>query len=622
MLHLLIIWSNASRKKEEIINDLRKSFVVRNIFAFHWDKDVFLQNLKVFYSHSQYALDEKEYHNLFVYKMQHCGSEDFTAVIVEDEHPDLQERETSSGKVVVNANMFDKKQLYREWTGGGHQIHTSNSDWETNKDLTMLFGYNSKDFTEHYEPSEQEIEINRNCVGVGGFDSIEQLFYLLNNSIEYVVMRNHECLPNEYTEELHGDIDLLVEDKNYIKYLTSAKDVYQIHYRVYHTILIDGKEVPFDFRHIGDDYYDVIWQYDILQTRQLNSKGFYVPNAENQYYSLLYHAYIQKPEVAADYPPKLRYYAEQIGIEYKNEASTALSQLDDFLLAHNYDYVRPQDITVHYNRSLLQKSKLFSMYGEPVSKSRNHQIEPCDFFTAVYKRPNSYLKRATDFLIDNEYNRLKQLERYDCFPKVLDYGLAEYGKYIEISEIEGQSLLEFFKLQRHRTPRYLRSFTEQLYDILRILVENSILHRDFIHRNWIIREENGRCKLFLLDFGWAADIDKHRQTYAPTGLGTTMTQSYKLADGYSDFYSAGRLLNHIFPVYIPYIKKIEKFLVTITADHYDSTDRLQQDILQLKTLVNKRFSLNDYRKIFLYRHSKVNKKLTNLKKKIKRRLKR
>ena len=59
--HILIIWSKAIDKKDFIINDLKGHFKIRKIFQVHWDKDLFINNLKCFYAHSQKHLNRYEY---------------------------------------------------------------------------------------------------------------------------------------------------------------------------------------------------------------------------------------------------------------------------------------------------------------------------------------------------------------------------------------------------------------------------------------------------------------------------------------------------------------------------------------------------------------------------------
>ena len=85
--------------------------------------------------------------------MRHCGTGDFLLVVLEDPTPEYGMRETSSGPRRVNVRLFDKKQEYRRWTGGGHRIHTSDTSYETDKDLTLLLGVDEAGFCSRYPGS-------------------------------------------------------------------------------------------------------------------------------------------------------------------------------------------------------------------------------------------------------------------------------------------------------------------------------------------------------------------------------------------------------------------------------------------------------------------------------------
>ena len=269
-IHLMIIWSEAQIYKYKIIEDLNKNFKIHKIFSIRWDQNLFLENYTVFYAHSLKKLDRPSLKKVLNEKILHCGKEKFTVIIFHDNSPHYSSRQTSDGERIVNTNVFDKKQQYREWTGGGHRIHASDDEWETNKDLTLLLGQNIEDFINHTPICNiSEEELHQNCIGVNGYKSIKELFYVLNNTTKYVILRNFDCIPEIYTIEGHGDIDLLVENKNYISYLTLAKPGFNEPYRVYHYININNENIPFDFRHIGDNYYDIFWEEHILNNRQL-----------------------------------------------------------------------------------------------------------------------------------------------------------------------------------------------------------------------------------------------------------------------------------------------------------------------------------------------------------------
>jgi len=600
MNHLLIIWSNAAEYRNRIISDLKQHFLIRNAFKFHWDKDIFESNLKVFYAHSQKHLEDDAYHKLLVEKMAVCGTDEFYVILFEDKVPRMEMRKTSSGMALVNVNVFDAKSLYRKWTGGGHRIHTSNDEWETNKDLTVLFGLNSEDlFKTLPENSECFAEYSRNCLGVGGFESIQQLFYLLNNTLDYCVLRNHECIPDQFCTDSHGDIDLLVENKNYIKYLTQATDVFGLPYRVYHTIRIAGREVPFDFRFLGDGYYDKEWEKDILKTRKLSNKGFYIPNEKNQFFSLLYHAFIQKPIVADDYIDKLSHYARTAGITFDPTVPQAISLLDDLFDNKNYDFVRPEDKSVYYNESNLSFSRRIKSYGQLVSKNvEDGKDSSVPFFSTVYAKDDAFVKRGSPFLIENEIGFLRKLSSYDCFPKVLSSGTDNNIAYLETGRVQGKAFDAFFSKKCNNTPSMVHSFMTEIVRILRILVENDILHRDLIPQNILVCKTGQTCKVSLIDFGWAISISKKNECLRPKGL----ADSYGLKNGYSDFYSLGRIIENQWVFWVPSFKRLSHFLESIVWEDYDNVEQLKSKIDTVDSLIGSGLLGKDRLGLFVYRH--------------------
>ena len=140
-VHLFILWENARKKENEILEDIRNNFNILGMYNIKWNKKLFSNNLSRFYGTNLPENSGKE---------QHCGNGDFLLVIVEDENPIYEERETSKGIQIVNINMFDKKTYYRELTGGGHKIHATNSVAETNHDLALLLGKNVQDYLKDY----------------------------------------------------------------------------------------------------------------------------------------------------------------------------------------------------------------------------------------------------------------------------------------------------------------------------------------------------------------------------------------------------------------------------------------------------------------------------------------
>lgn len=606
IFHILIIWSNSIDKTDFIINDLKSRFEIRKVFEVHWDKNLFLDNLKTFYAHSQKHLNKEEYHKVLLNKKNTCGDGDFVAVIFKDNNPQFETRTTSSGTALVNVNVYDRKIKYRELSNVGYDIHASNDEWETNKDLTVLFGLNITDFCNKYAVNDDKTEkYTQNAIGVGGFENIQQLFYLLNNTIQYCVLRNFECLPSEYTIEGHGDIDLLVENKNYISYLTHAKQIFNEPYRVYHTIKINGDDVPFDFRHIGDNYYDASWEANILKTRK-KEKCFYIPNSENLYFSLLYHAYVQKPHVKQDYLPKLEQYAKAIELTFNDNLECVISSLDEFLKQYGYEYTRPIDKTVFFNRDNLKFSKYALRFGELISRSEV-RVDDCVYKTKVYRKENSFFKVATKFLIDREYKYLTELQNEPFFPKVIDYGeLDTELNFIEISKCEGVNPIEFFKMPKYQHLPYIKSFVEETLNVILILVKHNVLHRDLMPQNILVIEKKGKCSVNIIDFGWAVDIAE-KDAITPQEL----CSNYHDENGYADVYSLGRILIDIEKFHgTRYECRVGQLLRQITSIDYDNiqslVDKIESVQQQLTPTFRDRLSegkffiKKHYRKEFLF----------------------
>lgn len=580
---LLIVWSSAMDFKDRILDDLEHGFNVLKSFTVTWDREAFLQNLKMFYSHSQGHLSPAEYDGLLADKMQHCGAGDFFAVVFEDPAPDYQLRATSSGLRRVNAHTFDKKQEYRTLTGGGHKVHTSDDPKETNKDLTLLFGLNTHDFLEACRNGQLSgSRLERNCTGCGGYDSIGQFFYVLNNSLDYCVLRNHECLPDEYTEEGHGDIDLLVENKNLAAYLTLAEPVFPEYYRVHYRVRIGGRSVPFDFRFTGDRYYDEPWERHILEHRRLEKGLFYVPDDEDAFYSLLYHAYVQKNTVPEDYLPKLHDSACVLGVGFDGKEGEAVSLLDSFMESRNYEYCRPSDWSVIYNEDFLNSSGYAFRFGRFVKRTEETGDNGFEYSTTVYSKKESFVKCGTSWLLGHERQFLDRVAGFPCFPEVMSFSDSGEEAVLEESRAKGMEASCFFWNPAHQRRGYVRSFVMQGEKILQQLRERGVCHRDIQPSNLIVDEDSGRCRVSLIDFGWACDLEEADTAPAPKDLNLF----YGPESGFSDSYSFGKVVLELWPE-ITFAKKASGLLCSS------------------KSAKDVRFTPLDVIRLFVRRHQRV-----------------
>lgn len=341
-LHLFIIWENGREKQEEIIEDIKQNFNIIKMYEVEWSKEDFSENLSRFYGTNLPKGSRKELH---------CGNGKFILVILKVANCIYAKRMTSKGEKIVNTNMFDKKSQYREMTGGGDKIHGTNNEIETNHDLTLLLGKNIKDFIKDNENKKWDGNIEKittNLFGYKTWNTISEMFYALNNCLNYAILRNYESLPNEIYENEHNDIDIICESLEDAAYVLNAVPVFKEDYRVHYKTNVEGRIANFDLRHIGDNYYYEAMEKKILKERIYNEKGFYTLNTENYFYSLLYHALIHKPIFKEDYKEKLiNMKVENIDMDTTIEEYTII--LKHWMIENDYIIVEPQDKTVLLN---------------------------------------------------------------------------------------------------------------------------------------------------------------------------------------------------------------------------------------------------------------------------------
>ena len=340
-LHLFILWENAQYQKDIIIKDIKQSFEIVNIYAIKWSDDKFSEDLTRFYGTLLPKGSGKEVH---------CGTGRFLLIIVKDKSPKYEKRDTSKGPKIVNVNMFDKKEYYRELTGGGHKVHATNSQAETNHDLTLLLGKNVEDYLKESDNlyNENIIEMDKDLIGSNSWKDANEMFYALNNCVNYTVLRNYECLPEEIYVNEHNDIDILCESEDDCAYILNAKKVFPDLNRVHYVTKVENAEAFFDIRYIGDNYYNKDFENALLKTRIWNDKGFYTVNDEYYFYSLLYHALVHKHQFADDYRQRLKNMKPDIikdGMTYRD----LLIILKKWIIENDFYIVKPIDSSVCFN---------------------------------------------------------------------------------------------------------------------------------------------------------------------------------------------------------------------------------------------------------------------------------
>jgi hypothetical protein len=342
-----MIWERAGSMRDEIIADLRENFDIIRVYEIRWSSRHFSRNMSRFYGQKLPPGSHKE---------RHCGTGPFTLCIVLDPNPEYGVRRTLKGDKKVNVRTFDAKEKYRDWTGGGHRIHGTNSPEETSHDLWLLLGLSPTRFiAENDTPWDGTIPVlSRDLVGADGWDSIGSLLSILNETSIYVVLRNFEALPDYYYADQHGDIDLLTDDSEEVHFISNARRMFWQPYRVHYAVTIAGRDVFFDFRRVGDGYFDQKWEKKVLEGRTYSERGFFTPDRENYFYTLLYHVVVHKKDISSDYQVRLSEMALSLGLssfsaEIFRHPDELYIVLNRYLEKHGYGYVEPRDLSVLYH---------------------------------------------------------------------------------------------------------------------------------------------------------------------------------------------------------------------------------------------------------------------------------
>ncbi len=169
------------------------------------------------------------------------------------------------------------------------------------------------------------------------FEDAFSFFDLLNrNEIDYVVLRSYEEMhEKEYFTVLKKDVDILVKD---IEKFAEISGIYQkspddnAHYVAF----ICGELVPIDVQYVGDSYFDVTWQKDMLKHRKRAANGnWFVLSDEDYYYSLVYHYNYHKNNVTNHQLNRLNKMAIQIKMN-SGTKEDHLGRLQAFLRNHGY----------------------------------------------------------------------------------------------------------------------------------------------------------------------------------------------------------------------------------------------------------------------------------------------
>ena len=350
--HLLVDWFKIFEKSKiiEILNN--NHFKNIQCTSCSIKEDERIRTMSDFYRMQELGLGQWQTSDL-------RGKNDFLVYFFEDHNPEYNYRETSKNFRLVNINTFDLKQQLRKETKS--LIHVTDNIQETKDNLRVLNLY-EKFYTQKKFKNLNEV-----------FDTLNQI-----EGLEWLILRNFENYPNNLFFDEHPDVDLLVNDfylaKNALDADAACKKnrVDDGSFRVLQNVIIENKEINFDLRFIGDDYYDERWQIDMLESR-ISYKNFYIPDKENYLNSLLYHALIHKKEIHSSYSEIFNSLNLPKGKEQK------WFMLNSFMQSKEYTITRPEP-SVFYNFQKSIQYRNFRKNLKTNSKSSSNLDIDCKFY--------------------------------------------------------------------------------------------------------------------------------------------------------------------------------------------------------------------------------------------------
>lgn len=186
---------------------------------------------------------------------------------------------------------------------------------------------------------------------------IRDLFNLLNKNCIYVVLRNWDDVFDESIYgTTHEDIDILCDDLEKFIKITGAYRVHKNKYRDNFIVPCGNLSIRFDVRWLGDGYYPKEMEEAILHKRLLNESDMYTPCPEDYFFSLAYHALLQKNKLSEEYLLKLNNIYSKITNDITvHEEGAFLKMLKDYLEEHKFRVTTPSDPAVYLNWANIHK---------------------------------------------------------------------------------------------------------------------------------------------------------------------------------------------------------------------------------------------------------------------------
>lgn len=178
-----------------------------------------------------------------------------------------------------------------------------------------------------------------------GWNKFSDMVKALNNSCNWLIIRNYENLNDNFIFSEGEDIDILCS--NFKLFIKSIKAKKRKGGRCSYEVLINNQVVPLDIRYVGDKYFDPLWARDMLINKQYVNK-IPVLSVKDYFFSLIYHIKLQKFNVKSEYIPRLNLLAKKnnflnLDHNFIYDDLKCSQLLNSFFEYNNYTYTYTDD---------------------------------------------------------------------------------------------------------------------------------------------------------------------------------------------------------------------------------------------------------------------------------------
>lgn len=510
-LHLVVLWERARRKETEILADLQKDFTVLATYDISWSPESVKENFLRFTPGG--------------YNVRECGAGRFLLVILRDTSPRYALRETPGGLEEVNVALYDRQVMYRTWVCADCGVYAALRPEQTNRDLTLLLGVNSEDYLRDAPNgwSRQHIEIERNLTGAQGWESAEQLFYVLNNTVKYLLLFAHGRSLSDLLDGSHC-IELLTEYAPEVALMLNARKVHRAAGRVGYSFRLAGKKHICNLRSVGDSYFCAEWAADMLKRRSLAEHRVYVPDSEDEFYSEVYHTLVHLNQSCAELLSSstgcqkvAQFNLQKSAESYPSETDACYAAMLEYMRKHGYTFSVPSDDTVPYNEQLKKNLDFITKISgdDSVCNITQIRLEQERANKPLFMRGDA---RGRDVFIKlmpnaescvNEY-RYGRLLFEACPEHVVEpvFYRSSKGVYFVAVEYVHAPTLEKVMTDVELSDEVKRLYVSQLEEIARALISKKMLHRDIRPANLLVMPDG---TLKLIDFEFAVSWDSYTE---------------------------------------------------------------------------------------------------------------